>query len=80
MIKFEHSNNFDDCKNNFIITEDPFHETIENIVGIFIRFLKCIGFNEIIIIEALSEEIESIKDSIRENYIMAQDDEETESW
>jgi len=78
MVKFEHTNTGDHL--NTVIIQSDESETLTQIVVNITKFLKAIGFNEIAIMEALSEEIEGIKDDIRENYIMSQDDEETESW
>ncbi len=62
--------------NRKIIIKDMNDETIHDIIDIFIRFLKVIGFCGSTIINGFLSAIDDIKDDIKEDYIMTQDEEE----
>lgn len=80
MVKFEHSTTYEyDNGTSRTVVEDTSDETIHDVVDTFVRFLKGMSFCETTIINGLLSKVDELKDSIKENYVMTQDDKETES-
>jgi len=65
-----------DTEGNKIVIENQNNRTIYDIISVFTKVSKAIGFNEHTIIKALLEEVDVIKDTIKENYIMSSDEDE----
>jgi len=77
MIKIEYINidsDLEDTEGNKIVIENSNDVRIEDVISIFTKLSKAIGFNEHIIIKALLEEADDIKESIKENYLMSLDE------
>lgn len=78
MLEFIFSDNNSNPE-RFVHTKTTYHETVMETVNEFIRFLKAIGANEIVIKNGFLQAIQDIDDSIKENYIMASEEEEEET-
>jgi len=77
MVKFEYVRKFEDTDlERKVIIEDINDETVDDIIDTFVNFLKGISFCEPIIIKGFLSAVDELKDGIKENYIMTQDDEE----